>query len=242
MKTILAFETSSPILSVALGTREGKIKGIRSRGHLRHAEDLIPLADRLLKKEKLSIREIDTFAIDRGPGSFTGLRIGFSFLKGFLTARKRPCYGALSLDMIAARIPGEEGLRLGVLVDARRERIYARFYRFDRGQWQPERVGVGLVLYEQLKSHLSKETLLVGDALERYGEILKKEAGKKVRFVNAGAAYDRMPLPSASTLVEWFHSKNPRLALLRNPQDLIPLYFRSSEAEENRSRAKKHGP
>ena len=75
---------------------------------MKHAENLLPVIDRLLKKEKLKIGNIDAFLISRGPGSFTGLRIGFATLKGFLATHPKPCYGAFSLDVIAAgiKVPG----------------------------------------------------------------------------------------------------------------------------------------
>jgi tRNA threonylcarbamoyl adenosine modification protein YeaZ len=69
---------------------------------MKHAEKILPVIDRLLKKEKLKIRDIDAFLIGRGPGSFTGLRVGFATLKGFLATCPKPCYGAFSLDIIAA--------------------------------------------------------------------------------------------------------------------------------------------
>ena len=217
MKTILAFETSTATLTVALGTREGKIRELRSTGAFKHSENLIPLIDRLLKKERLSASDIDAFAMDRGPGSFTGLRIGFSLLKGFLAARKRPCYGAVSLDMMTHSIVLPEGRRLGVFMDARRDKIYSRFYRFEKSKWAAEGRLEVLTLSELLP-RISKGTVLVGDGLERYKEKVK------VRTV----------FPCARTLVEWFQKRDSRLTLLKTPRDFSPLYFRASEAEEKR--------
>ena len=217
MKTILAFETSTGFLSVALGNEKGKISEAFSKRPLRHSENLIPLLDKLLKKERLALSEIDAFAIDRGPGSFTGLRIGFSLLKGFLAVRKRPCYGALSLDMMTAKVRLAEGSRLAVVVDARRDLIYSRFYRARRREWVSERK-LELLSLSQLSSRLSKETLLVGESLARYTSEIEV----------------RPAFPCARTLVDWFHEKNPRLTRLEAPRDFVPLYFRASEAEERK--------
>ena len=214
MKTVLAFETSGPVLSVALGTRNGEVVQLSRRGALLHSEYLIPLVDRLLKKKKLKLENIDAFAIDRGPGSFTGLRIGFSLLKGFLAVRKRACYGALSLDMISDRAKGS---RLGVLRDARREKIYARFYRRQKGNWVAEKK-LEVLSYSEFMARITRETRLVGDPLTRYG----------------GKPKVRPAFPSAATLVRWFQARDPRLSPLRAPKDLLPLYFRASEAEEKR--------
>lgn len=215
MKTVLALETSTKILSVALGTRDGRIREAHSRRPLQHSENLIPLIERLLKQEKLSLGEIDAFAINRGPGSFTGLRIGFSLLKGILAVRKRPCHGALSLDMMAAKVT--QGSRLGVLIDARREKIYSRFYRFQKEKWMPEGK-LEVLSMAALISRVSKGMALVGDPSAPYAKELKIKPA----------------LPSARTLVEWFQTENPGLVPLRVPRDFIPLYFRASEAEEKR--------
>ena len=228
MKTILAFETSSPILSVALGTPKGKAQEIRAPGKLQHSENLIPLMDRLLKREKLSLRQIDGFALTQGPGSFTGLRIGFSFLKGLLTAEKRPCYGALSLDMIAANFRLPAGSRLGVLVDARRERIYARFYERHGEDWRAER-GMELLSLSELEKKISDGTHLAGDALLRYRKPLEATWGKQIHFLD-----DRLSYPRAITLVQWFQSRDSRLFPFKRPRDFLPLYSRAPEAEEKR--------
>ena len=228
MNSILAFETSSPVLSVALGTREGKVRELHSKSPLKHSENLIPLVDRLLRKEKISLKEVDAFAIDRGPGSFTGLRIGASFLKGMLAVVKKPCYGALSLDMIAARIASRENSRLGVLVDARREAIYSCFYICQKGEWvsegKPE-----LLSLSQLKTRIQKGAVLTGDALLRYRSSLEETFGNQVNFLREESWH-----PSAAVLVKWFQTRDPHLSPLKTPRDFLPLYFRASEAEEKR--------
>lgn len=228
MKTILAFETASPVLSVALGTRDGEVKEVGTKRHLQHSENLIPLIEQLLRKERISFDEIDTFAIDRGPGSFTGLRIGFSLLKGFLAVRKRPCYGALSLDMIASNIRLPEGSRLGVVVDARRDALYVRFYQRRNTDWLAERKPE-LLSFDQFKARISAGASFVGDALSRYQEPLEAIHGKRIHFFKPDTHF-----PSAAVLVRWFQTRDSRLSLLKGDRDFLPLYFRASEAEEKR--------
>lgn len=238
MKTVLALETSCPILSVALGTGKGKIFEVRARRPLQHSENLIPLIEKLLRKAKLSLRQIDAFAIDRGPGSFTGLRIGFSFLKGLVAVRKKPCYGALSLDMMtdSVRLPrrgSSERTCLGVLVDARREAVYSRFYEYHRGEWAA-RTKLELLSLSVLMDRIREGTILTGDALIRYQETLRGTFGNRIDTLPPRAAF-----PRAFTLVRWFQNKDRRLALLESQRDWIPLYFRASEAEEIRRKLKR---
>lgn len=231
-KTVLAFETTSPFLSVALGA-EGKLKEIHSPSPLRHSENLIPWVDRLLKSQKLSMDQIDALAIDQGPGSFTGLRIGFSFLKGLQAVRKIPCYGALSLDMITANVAPSRKLsipeksELGVVMDARRDAVYARFYSYQHGDWAPQE-GLKLFSLDQLTSLVREKTFLVGDALDRYKTSFEKLFTAS-RFLSSQYWH-----PSAATLVKWFFAGDARLTPLKKSDDFLPLYFRASEAEEKR--------
>ena len=235
MKSILAFETSSPYLSVALGTRGGKIKELCSKTPLKHSENLILLVDRLLRREKISLKRIDAYAINRGPGSFTGLRIGFSFLKGLLVAEKKSCYGAVSLDMIAAKAGPRTG-RLGVWVDARRDAVYSRFYIGQKGEWVPEDE-LQLLSLSELKRQRGKGVTFTGDALARCQSSVQEAFGNHVNFLGKESWY-----PSAATLVKWFQTQDSRLSPLKNPRDFLPLYFRASEAEEKRRNLIAHVP
>ena len=256
MKTVLAFETSHPILSVALGTADGRVEELKVKRPFQHSELLIPLVRKLLQKNRLRFEQLDALALDRGPGSFTGLRIGFSLMKGFLVVRKRPCYGALSLDMIADGGFPAENSKLAVLIDARRERIYTRFYRSQKGIWRPEKK-MELLTLSELENRLTKvifpspypsppegerdrvrgRVSLAGDGLLRYRKPLEEIFGPRLYFLDEKFFY-----PKASTLVEWFQKKDPRLVRLKAPGDFLPLYFRASEAEEKKKEARKlHG-
>ncbi|MBI3313881.1 MAG: tRNA (adenosine(37)-N6)-threonylcarbamoyltransferase complex dimerization subunit type 1 TsaB [Candidatus Omnitrophica bacterium] len=237
MPNILAIETSSPLLSIALKTRKGRIFEKSLEGYYKHGENILVFIDQLLKKAHLKMKDIDIFLIGRGPGSFTGLRVGFATLKGFLAARKKPCYGALSLDIIAQGIDLPEGSRLGVLLDARREKIYARIYERRKNQWKAKKKP-GVWSVEELTGEFPGEIHLAGDGLQRYGEEIKKSSVKryqvpfggnrKIHFLSESSWY-----PTASHLIELFEA-GKTVQKLEKPKDFIPLYFRLTEAEEKR--------
>src|ERR1043165_2976153 len=109
MTNLLAFDTSSQVLTIALKLGSQKISETRLVGFMKHAENLLPMIDDLLKKHKASLNDVDAYLVGRGPGSFTGLRIAFSTLKGFLAYQKKPCFGASALDMIAENLDFAEG-------------------------------------------------------------------------------------------------------------------------------------
>jgi tRNA threonylcarbamoyladenosine biosynthesis protein TsaB len=231
---LLAFDTSSQVLSVALKKGNENLSETKIVGFLQHAEKLLPMIDEMLKAKKMTINDIDRFLIGRGPGSFTGGRIGFATLKGFLAARKVPCLGALSLDMIAENADLPEGSRLCVALDARREKLYTQFLRRRRNRWKSE--GKAKVLSAaELADKFPGEIYLTGDAVIRYGDYFLKAAGKKkIHFLPESAWY-----PRASVLIRWFETKNEKLLKLEKPKDFIPFYFRLCEPEEKR-KEKKH--
>ncbi len=224
---LLAIETSSPVLSVAIKKSGAKLRHATVQGYMKHAENLLPVIDRLLKKEKLKIGDIDAFLISRGPGSFTGLRIGFATLKGFLATRPKPCYGAFSLDGIAAGMnPGErtdltlKGYKnLVVCLDARRGKLYTRAYRYDGEKWRPSGPS-RVVPIGELNSELPEGTWIAGDGI------------KKLDPRNFSVAPERGWIPRAATLITLFETKNPLLKKLLRPKEFLPVYLRRSEPEE----------
>jgi len=239
---LLAIETSSPVLSVVLKKTGSKLRHATVKGYMKHAENLLPVIDRLLKKEKLKIGDIDAFLIGRGPGSFTGLRIGFATLKGFLSIRPKPCYGASSLDLIAAGIkplqrpglcnPAEtrslQGANLTVCLDAKRDKLYARSYRYHGKRWIPDEPP-RVILIEEMARKFPRGNWIAGDGITKLD----------------GKNLERIPEkdwhPRASTLIELFEMKNPLLKKLTRPKDFLPVYLRSSEAEERLAEKKNHG-
>jgi tRNA threonylcarbamoyladenosine biosynthesis protein TsaB len=224
---LLALETSGPVLSVAIKKSAAKLRHAMVRGYMKHAENLLPVIDRLLKKEHLRIRDIDVFLIGRGPGSFTGLRVGFATLKGFLATRPRPCYGALSLDLIAAGMNPGKHTNLTVCLDARRGKLYARSYRYHRKEWRPR--GPSCVLpIDEIVSGLPAESWIAGDGV------------KKFDARGLGIAPEKSWHPKASALIVLFETKSPLLKRLLAPKEFLPVYLRSSEAEE-RLKDKKSG-
>ena len=235
---VLALETSSSILSVALKKTAGQITESSFEGALYHAENLLPTIDQMLKKQKLKLQDIHVFLIGRGPGSFTGLRIGFSTLKGFRMIQKINCYGAFSLDMIAENAELPEKSRLCVCLDARREKIYTRFYQRSRQKkWKPLQKPA-VLSFSEFASSLNPGDFLIGDALGRYGEATKSYEKKLGLHLFKQSLWN----PKASTLIRWFDSakgekgKTP-LVKLEKPSEFLPFYFRLSEPEERKKAA-----
>ena len=100
MKT-LSLETSAKSVSVAV-TENGKVLASSYQNiGLTHSVTLMPLLDGMLQNAGLSLPDIDLLAVAAGPGSFTGLRIGVSALKGLAWAKEKPCCGVSTLLAMA---------------------------------------------------------------------------------------------------------------------------------------------
>ena len=98
---ILAFESSAKAASVAL-LRDGRLLGQSTQiSALTHSRTLLPMAEDLLRNCELKPADVDLFAVAQGPGSFTGIRIGVSTVKGLAWAADKPCVGVSTLEALA---------------------------------------------------------------------------------------------------------------------------------------------
>jgi len=234
MSNIFALDTSSPVLSVALQKGEDPIRESTLEGFLSHAENLLPMMHDLLKQEGLQIHDIDSFLIGRGPGSFTGLRIGFATLKAICALKPVSCFGAESLDMIAGGIETQKASELAVCLDARREKIYVKRFQNQDGQWESIE-DAEVLSVDQTVRKLSPGTLITGDALDRYQDQFLKRS-KNISFLSREQWY-----PRASLLIRWFRQgRAGLLSQLEEPIDFVPLYYRRSEAEEKKKDVRHH--
>ncbi len=224
---ILAFDTSGPVLSVALQCGNNPIQEKIHLGSWEHMENLLPLADELLRGEKTTIAQVDCFLLNRGPGSFTGLRIGFATLKGLLAVESRPCYGCDSLDALAERIP-VEGKNLALCLDAFRSKFYIKTFENKNGHWASLSESQAVEINQALQS-IPAKTLIAGDALKRYQTIFENAAEKNFHILPEELWY-----PRASSLIRIYKNRPEKLKKLVSSDDFLPLYLRQSEPEERR--------
>ena len=100
----LAVETSSKICAVALVENDKLIKEEIIEDENTHSVKLMPLIDELLKETNTNLEDIDLFAVDKGPGSFTGIRIGIATIKAFMDAKNKKGIGITSLECLAYNV------------------------------------------------------------------------------------------------------------------------------------------
>ncbi len=104
----LALDTTQSTLCLALTSGAKVLTAVTDNSGLPHSQRLFPLLDELLKSQTLTIHEIDLLAVNIGPGSFTGLRVGLAAVKGLAATLGRPAMGVNALDALAlaASVPG----------------------------------------------------------------------------------------------------------------------------------------
>ncbi len=130
---ILALECSAGPASVAVSENGKILASDFTNVALTHSQTLMPMLKSLLDKSGLSMKDIDAIAISCGPGSFTGIRIGISALKGLAAPRALPCYGVSTLRAIAENKRDFEGI-IAAVMDARCNQVYNALFRAEGGK------------------------------------------------------------------------------------------------------------
>ena len=130
---ILAFESSAKAASVAL-CRDGELLSEYTQcTALTHSRTLLPMAEDLLKNADTGLDRVELFAVAQGPGSFTGIRIGVSTVKGLSWATGKPCVGVSTLEAMAWHGLAAGGLVCPVM-DARRSQVYNALFSIENGR------------------------------------------------------------------------------------------------------------
>lgn len=125
---ILAIDTTANTATCAL-SRDGRMVALCTvNGLLTHSETLLPMIENMLAKSAFEVDDIDAFAVSEGPGSFTGVRIGVSLIKGLAFNKGKPCVGVSTLAALAKNFDGIGGYVVPVM-DARRSQVYTAVFK-----------------------------------------------------------------------------------------------------------------
>jgi len=181
---VLALESATPAPAVALVEDERVVAWRPAEGASPRSEALLPAVDALLREAGTALADLDGFAVGIGPGSFTGLRVGLSTLKGLAFGDLRPVAGVSTLAAVARRADDPRRAAVAALLDARRGEVYAAVWA--AGRDPAPCVPEGLYRPETLAARLPAPCLLVGDAAEVSLPVLRAH-GAHVRPADCGA-------------------------------------------------------
>jgi len=226
---VLGVETSTMQGGVALVGEGGLVSEYTLNVEATHSERLLPAIERILRDAGLGLEALAGIAVSIGPGSFTGLRIGLSTVKGLAYATGLPVVGVPTLEAMAWTLPFA-GRQVCPVLDARKQEVYAALFRYRNGTLQRIMEDAALSP-EALCSKIHRPTLFLGDGLGAYGDLFRRLLG------------DRMLVPPLAS-----RGSRPacvaelgRQRLLRGERDpadsLVPRYLRPSEAEFRRKRS-----
>ncbi len=221
---ILAFESTAKAASAAL-VRDGKLVSQYSQcSGLTHSRTLLPMGEDMLKNAELTLGDVDLIAVAHGPGSFTGVRIGVSMVKGLAWAADKPCVGVSTLEAMAWHGLAAGGLICPVM-DARRSQVYNALFRMEDGR--PVRLTedrpIALTeLAEELRAY-KERVFLVGDGAELSFRTLSALG------LPCGLAPENLRMQSAWGVAMAAMDKEPGSA-----DSLLPVYLRLSQAERER--------
>lgn len=220
---ILALDSSTTSGSVAL-VEDGSTVLERSSPDVgTHADWLMPNIARLFEEASKSPKDVDLVAVTRGPGSFTGLRVGISTVKGLAWSVGAPVAGVSTLEALAMNF-NFSTTPVCTMLDARKREVYASLYRFEDGravELLPEAAVPPETLLERVGELVPDPgVLFAGSGLRPYGQLVKE--------MLPGAIFTPEP--------QWHirASNVARLAALSEPRDpagFVPRYLRRSEAE-----------
>ena len=221
---VLGIDTSSLLGGVAILENETLLAESRLNVAVAHSERLMGEMDRMLRHSDLTVKDIDVFAVAVGPGSFTGLRVGLSTVKGLVYATGRPMVAVPTLEALAWNVPFCR-YQVCPLLDARKGEVYAGLFKWTKGGFErimEERaLRIGDLLVE-----IKEETLFLGEGALLCGTQITGALGSRAYY----APGIRM-VPSASNVafLGMARALNEEFA---DPASTTPLYLRRSEAEK----------
>ena len=233
---ILSLDCATECATVALLSEDKLLGEININNKKQHSTILMPMIDELLKSTQLSLNNVDGFVVSKGPGSFTGLRVGMSTIKALSQASKKPFISISTLDGLANNLYGTNGI-ICPIMDALRGNVYTGLYKFDNDKLvtlkEPYVISIDELLHD-LKAK-NEKIYFIGDGTFKFSEKLKEEIS------NCSIAPCHLNVAKASSLGEI------GLNLIKSgvTDDIYaasPIYLRLSQAErEYEEKMKKNG-
>jgi len=221
---LLAIETSTMIGSVALTDDNELLAEYQIGIKATYSDTLFPMIDHILKNANVSIQEVDAFALAKGPGSFTSLRIGISVIKGLALANNKPVIAIPSLDALAHNMCFSNML-ICPLIDARRDEVYTAFYKREEGHTLKKLTPDRAIVPEILLDEIREKVVFLGDGTDLYKDLIIRKLKENVHFSPLHLKY-----PRASAIAQ-LAFKKLNVNEISDIEVMTPLYVRPPEAE-----------
>lgn len=221
---ILAIEASGSAASVAL-TEDNVLRAEFTLNYkMTHSQTLMPLIDMVKKYLNLDLNTIDFVACSKGPGSFTGLRIGAATAKGIAMGINKPIVPVSTLAAMAYNVYMTDTL-ICPIMDARRRQVYTGLYSWENGRIVCLKEDSIEIIDDVINKVVSydKKVVFVGDGILLYSGILQNNKN----FIIAPASCNMQRAGSVASLAEEFAIEGKYI----EGSKFVPVYLRKSQAE-----------
>lgn len=222
---ILAVDTSATAASVAVAEENKLIGEFSINTALTHSQTLMPMVDELLKNTGLSVNDIDAVAVNAGPGSFTGVRIGVAAVKGIAFPKNLPCVSVSTLKSMAYNMLGNDCIVCSVM-DARCSQVYNALFRV-KGCTVTRMTDDRALSLTDLKNELqniNEKVVLVGD-----GAVLcSKFLGEELENIMLAPFNNRIQTASSVAYAAFEKINNGETV---KADELMPVYLRLPQAQ-----------
>lgn len=222
---ILAVDTSATAASVAVAEENKLIGEFSINTALTHSQTLMPMVEELLKNTGLSVNDIDAVAVNAGPGSFTGVRIGVAAVKGIAFPKNLPCVSVSTLESMAYNMLGNDCIVCSVM-DARCSQVYNALFRVN-GCSVTRMTDDRALSLTDLKNELqniNEKVILVGDGSVLCSEFL----GEELENIMIAPFNNRIQTASSVAYAAFEKINNGETL---KADELMPVYLRLPQAQ-----------
>ncbi len=223
---ILAIDTSTSVMGVALLDENKVYAEVITNLKKNHSIRLMPIIDQLFHEVNWLPNDIDLIAVAKGPGSYTGVRIGVTTAKTFAWALHIPLVGVSTLEALAYEHYHFMGY-ISPIIDARRGQVYTGLYQSNDNRW--ENVGQDRIIllsdWVDVVREKKDKVLFIGDDVTLHREKIEQAMGEAAVF-----SYPAFQFPRPS-IIGMLGEKRMESGKIDNTFDFTPAYLQLAEAE-----------
>lgn len=231
---ILALDSSGLVASVALLEDDNLLAEYTVNYKKTHSQTLLPMLDEIVQMTDTELSSVDALAVAKGPGSFTGLRIGSATVKGLGLALNKPIIGIPTVEGLAMNLYETDAV-ICPLMDARRNQVYTGIYKFQNGTLQvvKDQIPLGVEEIIEALNLLGQKVVFLGDGVPVYKYIIEKNMEVPYSFAPAHVNKQRAGAIGVRAF-EYY-----RQGLYSSAAEFEPDYLRLSQAERERMEKEK---
>ncbi len=229
---ILAIDTSAATASAALMEDDKALASFSVNLRLEHSRRILMMIDEVIKLSEKKISDVELLCVSNGPGSFTGLRIGVSTIKGLGFVKDIPCCGVSTLEALAENLSDvSEETVICPVMDARRDEFYNALF-IKKGSSIERLTDDRAISYDELfkaleEKYSDKKTLVNGDGTDKFFALAEK-SGRNVGNISPASEITKYQNAlSVARIGKRMHENNKSCT----PDKLMPEYIRMSQAE-----------